>query len=66
MAALTLAQKVAAQREAKAQLALRFANLHPEGSHARMGYECAAQFWSEAADAARAGDLTPVWPEPRA
>ncbi|PZR35788.1 hypothetical protein [Caulobacter segnis] len=63
---MTLAQKIAAERSKRAELAERFAEAHgKESVVGRNLLEEAAHYWA-AADAARQGDLTPRPWVPRA
>lgn len=55
----SLGEKIAAQREEKAARADRLAEAHVVGRHAQ-AYRREAQFWRDAAQLARDGDLRPL------
>lgn len=63
---MTLAEKIVAERSKRAEIAERFAEAHGrDTAYGRNLLEEAAHYW-QAADAARAGDLTPRPWVPRA
>lgn len=61
---VTLRGKVAAQREAKAAAADRWAAVHGLSTAHGRAYRRAADAWRDAARRALAGDLSPVTVEP--